>query len=729
METRKGQVALFVAVGIVLVIGVLLFLFLRLRTAVEPTLPVEFAPVQDHVHECLRQTAIDGLKVLASHGGYLDPLDAANAGRDLVLNPFTPTESDLVRLNPADNASAIPYYYYLAGSDTCQFCLLTTLTPSQEQLESRLRTYILAHLHECINFGLFPDITVRADPAQDLTVRMTNQSVYLDYNRKLDLTKDASTVHADLFQERVDIPFLRYYALAKQITQREIDTQFLENYLLYLISAYSGIKAELPPIAGYEEGFSPSFWVLPTVRQTYQQLLISMTPSLQVLGTKGATVPATTGDPYVDGFLNMVRLDLVNDSRIKADDLSVSILEPDLPIYLDVNPKKGMLIKPRSERQSGVLFVPPRQQNYYDFYYDISAPFIVEIRQTDAIPGTDISFLFALEANVRENKNMAQWLLGRGTIPWSDDFVQYTVKNPASALPPSESGYVANAAQYSHNTSLTTLLCDDALWSVPVKVKTFDAANGRALENVTFSYACGLYATCDVGLSAEDGRYASLDTKLPQCQGGLLKAEKEGYQSVSARVSTRNGQSVVLPDMSLYPYKTIEVSFVKYQVHKNAVTDALSVGSPEPIDTSKETVFAMLNRYDQTGSEGPVTGTVIYSNDTNITTISIVPGRYEIRAFYLNNEGFVIHKGCKHIHGHAVPENDTEIKPAPWGGLERTNETSYWLVQKDDLYGHETLTIPVFVAPPPVCIDDLDSMGDTKLFSRRFRSEAEPAFS
>ncbi len=728
---RSGQVTIFVLVGLALLLGLLLFLFLtRERPFLPETLPAEFTPVQDHVHQCLRSTALDGLKLLAMHGGYLDPLDAEETGEPLRLDLFEPTESDLVRLNPADAGSAIPYYYYLASPNNCQECLLTTLAPSQAQMEERLRQYVLAHLSECLNFGQFPEIDVRADPEQSLVVMFTEESVLLEYGRRLVMTQEETTETAARFPERIDLPFLRYYRVAMQVTQREIDTQFLENWLLYLVTAYSGIDAPLPPLGGYDEGFAPSFWILLPVQQEYWQLVTSFTPSLQVLGTKGVEPPPVTGDPYVDGFLALAYLDLINDSGLKVEDLRISIM-PHGPLYLDVNPRSGQLITPRSERQSGILFIPPRQQNYYDFYYDVSAPFIVEIRHDDALPGTEISFLFALEANIRENKNMAQWLLGRGTIPWSRDFVRYEVTDPASALPPNETyPNLTETPRYQRNASLTSLFCDASQRTVPLELKVVDARTQRALEGVTFSYACGYHASCAVGESLLDEHaiYADLETRVPPCLGGLLKAEKEGYNTVTLKVSTRNGQPQRLPALSVEPFVPVNVTFERRQVRKEPLTGALSLEPAEPVNASRATVFATLIRQPQMEGEAPVMATALLSNDTIISELALIPGLYEVKAMYLDNEGFTIRKGCKMIAGTPVPENDTEIKPAPWGGLELTRETGYWLLERNALYSGKSLIIPVFVAPPPVCIDDLEAMGETLRYSRTFPDEAQPRF-
>lgn len=714
---KRGQLSIFVIIGLVILLAILLFFIIRKPTTV--ALPPKLAPVEMHVRDCLQFTTIQALKELASHGGYI------TLPQQLVIKPLDPTESDAIVLNPLDNESAVPYWYYLAGSNHCRICHLTTLTPTVEEMERDVRSYILGHLHECINYGLFPDITVTAAPEQDVTVTFTKEGVLVDYKRLLTLQRDATKAKIDHVTARVDIPIKRYYEIAKQITQREINTQFLENYLLYLVSAYGGIHADLPPLGGYEESFNPSFWVLPTVQQRFQQLVQSITPSLQVLGTKGVQPLPNVQDQYVRGFLNTMRLNLLN--GMKADDLRITIFAPNQPLFLDVKPRDGLLIKPESERQSGILFVPPRQQNYYNFFYDISAPFLIEIRHENATAGTDISFLFALEANLRDNKNMAEWLLGHGTIPWSRDFVAYRVTKLAAPTTPQQTPSQNPAysyTAYSHNASLHSLFCDDTFKTTPLSVRVWDGASNKPLADVQFSFQCGSYGSCSLGWSDEDefGIYQELKTKAPPCLGGFLKAEKQGYQARTVKVSTR-GQPVTLSPIFLYPYHKVNVTFVKRRVSRNAL-GALTLGPEEPLDTN-DTVFVTFTRRSDDGGV-PVTTTTLQDATTTPVPMRLVPGVYEVRGFFFTGKRLTIPKGCKRIHHHDIPNKDVVLKPpVPWGGVELSNQTRLWDVH-GELYQHDTLKITLFEAPPPRCLDDLENMDAARTYTRRWMEEALP---
>lgn len=738
---RKGQIALFAVIGLAILLIVLLIFFLRKPAATETVLddlPPDYAPIQEHIISCIEETTIDALKRMAMHGGYLDPQNPAIAGRSLVKARFVPTESDLVVMNPADPDSAVPYYYYLEGRNDCRDCSLSTLTPGKRHMEQQVELYVLEHLDDCVNLQLFNDFEIIPHDRRRLLIRFFNESVYYDYQRIYDIRRGSQEVQAESFPGYIRIPFLRYYQAARQITQQEIDTQFLENYLLYLVSAYSGIDGELPPLGGFEESFTPSFWIFYTVQQRYQQLLYSVTPTLQVLGTKDVTPIPATADPFLEGFFRTTYLDLL-DPRLDPERFSVSFHYLNHPIHFDVKPRSGQLIRPRQERQRGLFLVPSRQLNFYDFLYDISVPFVVEIRHEDAIESTDITFLFALEANVRDNKNLALWLLGYGTIPWDLDVVQFDITDPATGNPIGPGSDPGPDGIYWQNGSVPDFFCDPGLATIPIRAKTFDRRTNRPLENVTFTFTCGYYASCAGGMSAMDehGVYALLETELPPCIGGILTAEKEGYNTFSLQVSTKEGVPPDLPDILLDPLVTRSVRFEKRQVIENPLNSALSVEPAVPFGPGDMGIVTLTLKPSAFGAD-PVMATAYTANGTNLTEVELVPGLYEVRGQYIYEPGFIIPKECdrecadRGMTGGCdewlyFPENETEIRPAPWGGNELTNDTFYWYLTRDVLYANDEVVIPLFVAPqPPACVDDLEWMGSAQRFSRTFRAEAMP---
>jgi len=366
--------------------------------------------------------------------------------------------------------------------------------------------------------------------------------------------------------------------------------------------------------------------------------------------------------------------------------------------------------------------------NYYDFYYDVSVPIIVEIRHED------MSFLFALEANIRNNKNMLAWLLGQGTLPWDPSMVEATVRQPtAEQAAAAEVPIETFEPKYQFNASIKSLFCDEDVANAPFFVRTYDSLSTRALDGVGFTYKCGYYGTCDLGSSImdEQNRFAVLDTVLPQCQGGLLHVEKEGYLGFEKKVSTQAHRHAPSPAISLDPFIIKRIRFEKYRVVSNGYTKQLQ--GPFPL-LETDQITLQLTRLGAEG-EDPYGATVFYDKDNLFTTTALVPGKYELRATYIDQLGRIIPKHCQEncykkcpICGETcvyIPEEDIEIKPAPWGGLELSEETRYWTIPRQKLYANTDLVVPLIISPDPECLDDLEELGDLVAITKPFRYDTK----
>jgi hypothetical protein len=79
--------------------------------------------------------------------------------------------------------------------------------------------------------------------------------------------------------------------------------------------------------------------------------------------------------------------------------------------------------------------------------------------------------------------------------------------------------------------------------------------------------------------------------------------------------------------------------------------------------------------------------------------------------------------GCDYEY---LPNQTINVTPAPWGGLELSDETSLWQLERDALYKGSEIVVPVLVAPPPLCIDDLKEMDAMQRYTRQFIGEIAP---
>ena len=123
----KGQVTIFVIVGIIILAAIATILAFRSSVIEEEVKDEEVAPIlstsiQEYVESCIQKSGEEGLLFIAQHGGYYE----------------LPTQSDPDLL--------LPYYLYENQSYTI----------SKEELEKQLSLYLNDNLFFCIrNFAPF----------------------------------------------------------------------------------------------------------------------------------------------------------------------------------------------------------------------------------------------------------------------------------------------------------------------------------------------------------------------------------------------------------------------------------------------------------------------------------------------------------------------------------------------------------------------------------------------
>ena len=130
--TRKGQLTLFIVIGIVLVFSIAIIVYLQQQVATAgfeedklSSLTTESRPVKLFVDKCLSDVVIPGIYYMGTQGGYITP----------------PLDSLLTE------NSIIPYYYERGSNNM----------PTLSALENEIASYVEGSLPICTNnFKSFP---------------------------------------------------------------------------------------------------------------------------------------------------------------------------------------------------------------------------------------------------------------------------------------------------------------------------------------------------------------------------------------------------------------------------------------------------------------------------------------------------------------------------------------------------------------------------------------------
>ena len=139
---KKGQITIFIILGIILLllVGISIYVFQRVskeRLESAKLVSLEPATVTDYVSSCLRITARDGIYLLASQGGYINPLGDPKYG----------DQGDYQRLHYALEEGPIPYV--VDGKQT-------RLRPLEDMTQA-LSRYVAVELKNCMNFSAFEE--------------------------------------------------------------------------------------------------------------------------------------------------------------------------------------------------------------------------------------------------------------------------------------------------------------------------------------------------------------------------------------------------------------------------------------------------------------------------------------------------------------------------------------------------------------------------------------------
>lgn len=186
---RRGQIALFVIIAVMLAASVIIFLAYREKVVSAPfAVPPSVKPVNDFVEGCLKTTGEDALIFIGKQGGYYEP--------------------------PVLSIDNMPYYFYNPKS----FIL------SKPVMENEISKYINDMLPFCTrNFIDFPDFYIEANP-KNVKAKTTIQSneVGFEVEWPVIIQKGKTTYRLREFSSKVKSRLNTVYDVAKNATAEQL---------------------------------------------------------------------------------------------------------------------------------------------------------------------------------------------------------------------------------------------------------------------------------------------------------------------------------------------------------------------------------------------------------------------------------------------------------------------------------------------------------------------------
>ncbi len=734
---KKSQITVFIIIGLLVICSAVLIFYIRSRVITKDLVPkLDKIPddrkdIQEFVLGCVDQTATDALIKIGEHGGYIDPSDPSLSLRTFDQNPL-PADSDVVYMNPGYE---VPYWWYLEPPSDCTNCVVSDANiPSIIDIQDQVSNYVDKNLGDCLSgFRSFEGkgLTIRTKGNSSTRTIISDKDVIVYVNYPLVVDSAGSSTTMENFPVDINLDFNSFYNLAVAIAEGEKDSQYLETILMHLISSYSAVDpSKLPPLASFDEGFTTVTWVKPAVRQELMQILQSYIPVIQVENTKGYE-KVKTGDPFQTAMYNVFTLN----NNMSYPDMDVSFTYQDWPIHFDITPRTGELLKPTSYRTEYPFNIAPTTQtNHYEFFYDVGFPVVVEIRDEDALSRRGYSFVFALEGNVMDNKNLALWHMGEGTVgPRDYSSVTYSLTDKTGNTPivPEYDEQSQTYVNKTYSPPKKRLICDDSQRiSGNVTIIAKDRYTGKGISGAAVSFGCGNYATCAIGTTGENGRFVG---KLPVCiGGGYITLDKDGFAPAAvSSLSTRPGQAQLIK-ARMYPEKqlTATVRLIRMKDLSGQINDIQGIRdakeSAVPLQDNEEAMVT-ITRIRENPQEPTYSQFVDLKGD-GTAEIELPEGSYTITGTFMDLDGFSIPRHNETLGGEKVTINEMSMKPALLGGVDINEGNGYWHVGADDLKSGN-VTLYLFVSDVPTTTKGLIIASSYGNYTDVYRSLAEPDFS
>jgi hypothetical protein len=637
---KRGQVTLFVVVGILIVVIASIFAFtfsqsgLKRNKALSDSVPEKFSPVKNFVESCISSSGERAVRMLSERGGYIFSRDYPMISVYGLAPSFdTPSDADSFFVHAFSNEIiipelAVPYWHYLATDNSAGSLRFASRMPAlkssfdngrdrigDNSVEAQIDRYVSQKLLECLDdFKPFKERGMLIEPAGSVPepttyVRENDVLINVHYPVLVNISGDSELI--ENFYSEIPARLEKVYEIARMITNTEIKQHFLENNILNLMALESSVDSPLlPPMTDFtfEFGSPGNSWQAQAVKQNMKSLLL-FTSLMQVEGANNyqrilvAPDDASfeTRQKVYDNMILPVLAEYYGykDIAEKNDIGAMKVFFKYFDwwdIYFNVNDENGV-IRPKTVGLDFDMLKIGFQK--YETIYDVSWPVLVTVVDTASFNGKGLSFNFGLEGNIRDNG---------GNLSSSASLPDIT----ADARAPS--------------------ICNENGKEIEVKVYDDTCTSRNSCNPVEGAYILLVVSgeevskSCPLGVTGAGG---ALKAKVPLgVLGGMIKAVKPDYLSEFV---------VFEPAGDVYTIKGMRpIRKINVQVMKKTLSKANGVWNvfdpvPKPLDAGEEAVVTMT-RIENAFEEEKFSSMAQVSAQEPLFETNFVSGTYAIEA-------------------------------------------------------------------------------------------------
>ncbi len=222
---KKGQVTLFIILGIIILSSSILFFAFKDKLLVT-NVPKDFRGVYEQYLACVESTVKEGIMLLGDNAGYIEK-------PNLILGFINSEYNSQFEIF----GNHIPYWLYLSNNGS-----FVEQVPSKRDMELELEQYVSSHLNSCdfsnaLNEGY--NVIINSGKA---FVTINDNNVNVEIINKVDMYFDDKYYSLDEHKINVPSKLGKYYKLAKSIYDYEKQEMFLEKYTMDVLWNYAPVE-------------------------------------------------------------------------------------------------------------------------------------------------------------------------------------------------------------------------------------------------------------------------------------------------------------------------------------------------------------------------------------------------------------------------------------------------------------------------------------------------------
>ncbi|MFT4311274.1 MAG: hypothetical protein ACMXX7_01460 [Candidatus Woesearchaeota archaeon] len=717
---KKGQITLFVILGLIVVLMVAIGLYFVGSQEVDSvpeqrvfsqTYDARLSAIVSEVEFCMETLAKESLTTIGLQSGFKD-VSGRRYGYDMA------SMNNAIQLFEGSN-QIIPYWYYFNGNPSCTSCEFQLNYPFLEgpiSIQQEVQDHIQNNLLGCVNNFENSRQLFNVDIGDiDVEVSFNEEDTFIGVEWPLEFTslETNDVVKANLFSKTLELRFKDIYQTAINILfQLLINQNALEEFAIN-VADYVSLGGEIPPTTiSNQISLSPDFnyWLRSDTERILRSEFADNINFMQIEDSYEYNIILEDDllrESIYSRFVYGLRFsDYIGNLRVRFNYFE------DWPIYLNINPSNGELIFP-DRRDLNLLFIRMTEV-VYDFDYNIKLPVLITLEDDTAFGGEGFTFRFGSEANVFRGRSL-----------------------DADIIELQDSGEVGFG--------------DLSQATIPVNVTTKNGYDNSPVE-LMVEYEC-IDQTVFVGKTQTTAGIARVESSIPPCIDGAFIIRNDTYFANPYRISVLDKTSV---DLEVYPKKNLtfdlrkkvfdKFSFVEDQVPQTEWTFSDQFISPRP----DEEVVLMLNSVDD---DGELTG-IINIIQMNRTTgysgnVELAPGKYqyfvintlnmgegyELPYFNTSFETFTIRTGGilgigatrERVNINATQINDTMFM----GYVSFSEENGFLEITPEDLVGnsHVDLYYAGYRLEDVVYTRELAVLGEVSEASVVHREKLLPEFS